>query len=391
MLGDGTRFFKKLDASGVVTFEDPSLMGPQDVTVVVRNADGFSRVNTYLALERPEVWLPGSRKSSSVTPQRAYITGKVKGMGDPFNVSVKAVGRGIWDSFATRVNTDGSFRVPVEGTLPAVVDLVVVESDPWDLFESKAVGLKRGIALSAGQELSGQEVVLDHPINQQTQLTIQGAEVYQQDDVSASLRFYLDGKRLLETTEERGYPSPPGLPASLPSFSLTAPFETVRVMLAIEVGSLFERPSGRVYARAPVENLSSVTLSLPKPATLTAPAALGPGHEPTPVHVDRVLVFQWSADAAAQMVEFSMFQDYPGKFFWTVTAPGSVTSFTPFRLRLDETSFMYPSFHGPYQIFLDSSFDAAKGHYADYFTQTPPDEPFTPAWQTSLEGELDFR
>jgi len=393
MLGDGTRFFKKLDASGVVTFEDPSLVGPQDVTVVAHGADGFSRAYTYLALERPEVWLPGSWKSPPVTPQSAYITGKVKGMGDPSNVFVQAVGQTLWEG-STSVNADGSFRLHVQGTLPAVVDLAVVERDPSSPFKSKAVGLKRGIALSAGQEVSGQEVVLDHPINQQTQLIIQGAEVYQQDHVSASLMFFLDGEHFFETTKDRfGYPSPSGLPASLPSFSPTAPFDTVRATLALEVGAYSDLPSGRVNVWALAENLSSVTVSLPKPMTLTSPTALGPSYEPAPVLVNGPLVFQWSVDAAAQKVEFFMSPDFhnSAKLSWTVTAPGSVTSFKPFPLRLDETSFMYPSFHGAYRLSLDSYFDAAKGHYADYFTQTPPNDPLTPAWQTSLEGGLYFR
>lgn len=393
MLGDGTRFFKKLDASGDVTFEDPSLVGPQDLTLVAHDESGSAHASTYLALERPEIWLPGAWTSPlTPTPQSAYITGKVKGMGDSSKVYVSAVGLGLWEG-STPVNADGSYRLQVKGTLPAVVDLFVYEDDPIYFFKRKAVGLKRGISLSAGQEVTGQEITLDHPIDQQTQLTFQGAEVYQQDLASVTLQFFLDGEHFFETSE-KGFdsPTPWRLPASVPSFTPTAPFDTIDARLLVDVGSPSD-PSGRVHAVVPVENLSSVTLSLPKPLTLTAPAALGTRREPTIVNVGSALVFQWSTDAAAQMTEFSMAPEYPNyeTLSWTVTAPGSVTSFKPFRLRLDETSFAGPFFHGHYRISLYSHFDADQGTYADFFTQTPAEEPLTPLWQTWREGSLDLR
>ncbi|WP_147333267.1 hypothetical protein [Archangium gephyra] len=392
MLGDGTRFFTRLDASGDVTFEDPSLVGPQDVTVVAHYESGFKNVSTYLALERPEVWLLAARKSST-SPSRAYISGKVKGMGDPSQVGVKAVGPGIWGTFGTPVKADGSFRILVEGTLPAVVNLVATERDPDDgPFGSKAIGLKRGIALSADQEVSGQELVLDHPVNQQTRLTLQGAEAYQHDSASASLQFFLDGRLLFETTEDGSYPS--RLPSSIPSFTLTAPFDTVRARLLVDVGWFSEFSHGGVYAAFPVEDLSSVTLPLPKPTTLLSPTTLGPGLEPTPTRADPDLVFTWSTDAAAQIVELFVApvdERSSLQFNWTVRAPGTVTSFKPFTLRLDETSSVFPYYSGAYRIRLDSRFDADMGHYADYFTQTPVSEPLTPAWQTVLDGSLDFR
>ncbi|WP_257456319.1 hypothetical protein [Archangium lipolyticum] len=394
-LGDGTRFFKRPDASGDVTFEDPSLVGPQNVTLVVKDPSGFSQAFTYLALERPEVWLPlKSEDPPAQNPPRAFISGKVTGMRDTHGVYLHAVGQGVRGS--SLVNADGSFRIQVEGTLPAVVDLFAIEEDTSNPFEPKrVVGLKRGIPAPAWQQVSGQDVALDHPVDQRMQLTVNGAQVYQQDFASAWLVFYQDGQYLFDTYRDTFHSPTRGIPSSVPTIALTAPFDTTRAMLLVDVGAAYELPSGSASARVPVENSSSVTLSFPKPMTLTSPTALGSWSEPAPVFSGPGgLVFRWSVDAAAQLVELSMTPDFDNsfqKFSWKVTAPGSVTSFKPFRLRLDETSYMNPSFRGAYRLSLRSQFDGAIGHYADFFTQKPASKPLAPRWWTSLEGSLDFK
>ncbi|QRN99137.1 hypothetical protein JRI60_09010 [Archangium violaceum] len=392
LLGDGSRFFKQPDASGDVTFEDPSLVGPQNVTLVANFESGFSQAYTYLALERPEVWLPRvePKVPPAQNPQRAFISGKVTGMHDVHNVYVYAVGRDARGS--GYVTADGSYRIQVEGSLPSVMSLFAVERDPSHPSDFKAVGLKKDIPVPGWQQVSGQDVALDHPVDRQLQLNIDGTQTYPQHSGSARLSFYQDGQYLFDTSRDAFASYPSRFPASVPAIARTAPFDTTRAMLSVSVGAAYELPSGSAFARVPVEDFSSATLSLPKPMALTSPTALGAWSDPAPVVSNRGLVFQWSGGAAAQRVEFSMSPDFDNveKFGWTVMAPGSVTSFTPFRLRIGETSFPRP-FRGTYRITLRATFDGAIGHYADLFTQKPASDPLAPAWSTSLEGNLAFQ
>jgi hypothetical protein len=94
----------------------------------------------------------------------AVITGKVSGSAGPSNTLIRVMGAGV--SGLGLVAEDGSYRIQLQGTLPAVVDLLAEQGG----FDSPTIGLRRNIAVSEGQEVSGQDISLDHPFNQQLRL-----------------------------------------------------------------------------------------------------------------------------------------------------------------------------------------------------------------------------
>ncbi|HYI01685.1 hypothetical protein [Hyalangium sp.] len=397
LLGDGSRFLQQIGPSSDVTFEDPSLEGPQDITLVLHHPvgeDDYTQAYTYLAVNTSEVWLQFTPKDPpATTPQSAFITGKVSGLADPRNTFVRVVGAGV--SGEAPVTLDGSYRILATGTLPAVVNLFVLERHS-DVSGLKAVGLRKGVTVLEGQQTAGQDLSLDHLVDQELKLTIDGASAYQQRFSSATLSFYQDNRYLFALSEDTFGSDPSRLPSSVPAIALTAPFETTLARLGISVGFSSDLPAGAAYTGVPVENLSSGTLSLPKPMTLTSPT-LGTWHEPGSVS-SKDLSFQWRADAEAQRVELTLSPDLsspneylPWKFSWRVTAPGSVTSFTPFRLPGEVWPYSSPFTYGQYRVTLSSRFQGGTLRYEDFFAQNPTQGPFARTWSTQLDGTLEFK
>jgi hypothetical protein len=94
------------------------------------------------------------------------------------------------------------------------------------------------------------------------------------------------------------------------------------------------------------------------------------------------------------MVEFTISPDADnmfGQIGWTVTGPGSVSSFKPFSLPVGDRAYTSPITMGKYRISLSSRFNAAISHYADFFTQKPASDPLAPQWWTRLDGSVEFQ
>ncbi|HEX8698507.1 MAG TPA: hypothetical protein VF815_06710, partial [Myxococcaceae bacterium] len=219
MLGDGSRFLQRVGASSDVTFEDSSLEGPQDITLVLNyREDGreYATAYTYVAVNTSDVWLQLTPKDPpAVVRPSVFVSGKVSGFTNSADTFVSVVGTGV--SGSARVTSDGSYRLEAKGTLPAVVNLFVLErgtSGPY----AKAVGMKKGVNLVEGQQLTGQDLSIDHPVDREMKLTVTGTAPYEQTFWETRLSFYQDKRFIFETTSENLSSSQPA--TSIPTIAL---------------------------------------------------------------------------------------------------------------------------------------------------------------------------
>jgi hypothetical protein len=114
----------------------------------------------------------------------------------------------------------------------------------------------------------------------------------------------------------------------------------------------------------------------------------------------RDVSFRWQADAEAQMVELLLQPDWDsadpssapeGNLTWRVQAPGSVTSFTPFRLPSEVWPRTSQFTASQYRVALNSSFQGYHSRYEDFYAQAPFRDPISRRWTTWVEGALKFR
>ncbi|KFA89892.1 hypothetical protein [Archangium violaceum] len=381
LLGDGSRFRKRLDSSGVVRFHDPAIEGPQDVSLVMVPTTGQVQVKTYLALNGPEVRLPNSLYLLGALPftKQGTITGKVTGASNPNAVSVTAVGNGLRG--ITTLSEDGSFSIGIHGEAPGKVDLFAKETHATDGTVLR-VGLERDIAVSAGITVSGQDVALDHPVDQLLDVTVAGSEL-PDSSLSASLRYILGGQVLFSTNASGTQP------LSVPMVARTAPFDTFPPMLLVTSGEAVKFPGGQVQTEIPVSAGSSAQVTFLNPLSITSPAV---GPLEASVSASRSgLVLRWNPDASAHLteVEFAA-TSWPDSLAWTVVAPTSITSFTPFTLPADiapVTTFSA----GSYRVWATTTWQANANGYASFFTGSLSNNPYVETRTTRLLAYVELQ
>jgi hypothetical protein len=374
LLGDGSRFRERLDSSGVVHFHDPAIVGPQDVSLVMVRSTGEVQVKTYLALNGPEVRLPSSLSLLSAIPftKQGTVTGKVTGASNPSALSVTAVGNGLYGT--TTLSEDDSFSIDIRGEAPGKVDLFARETEGTD-GKVVRVGLKRDIAVSAGTTVSGQDVALDHPVDQSLGVTVAGGEL-PDTSLSASLRYILGGQVLFGTSASGTQP------LSVPMIARTAPFDTLTPMLLVSSGEAAKLPGGQVQTDMPVGASSSAQVTFLNPLSITSPAA---GTLEAPASASRSgLVLRWSPDASAHLTEVELAAKIgPGPLDWTVVAPTSITSFTPFTLPADSAPVTtFPA--GSYRVWATTRWQANASGYASFFTGSLSSGPYVETRKTWL-------
>ncbi|ATB39071.1 hypothetical protein CYFUS_004510 [Cystobacter fuscus] len=358
LLGDGSRFRERLDESGVARFHDLAIVGPQDVSLVMVYSTGLVRVRTYLALEGNEVRLPFFLYPMSSTPwtKQGTLTGRVTGVVDSRFLSVSAGGKGLHGS--TRLAADGSFSIDIRGDAPGTVDLFAQETDDSEQKVLR-VGLERGIAVGSGATVGGLELELDHPVDQMLDVAV-GGNGSRGGEMTASLQYLLDG-RLLFSTSAFGT-----LPLAVPAIARTAPFETLTPRLRISSGEASTFPEGALQTEVPVGATSAVTATFLAPLRITSPAV---GPLEAPGSASRAgLVLSWIPDGSAHLTEVELNRmGEPSPLAWSVMAPTSITSFTPFPLPTDLAPVTtFPA--GAYGVEATSTWWAHASGYADFFT-----------------------
>ncbi|HYO64510.1 MAG TPA: hypothetical protein VEU33_00400 [Archangium sp.] len=358
LLGDGSRFRARLDNSGVVRFQDPAIEGPQDVSLVRVDSTGKVQVKTYLALNGPEVRLPSLLGLVGALPftKQGTVTGKVTGAANPSALSVTVIGNGLYG--ITTLSEDGSFSIDISGDAPGKVDLFAKETEGTEAKVVR-VGLERDIAVSAGTTVSGQDVALDHPVDQSLGVTVAGGKL-PDAHLDASLRYILGG-RLLFSTSGSGTQ-----PLSVPMIARTAPFDTLTPMLRVSSGDAAQLPGGQLQTDMPVGATSSAQVTFLDPLSITSPAV---GTLEAPASASRSgLVLRWSPDASAHLTEVELAATIgPGPLDWIVVAPTSRSSFTPFTLPAASAPVTtLPA--GSYRISATSRWQANASGYASFFT-----------------------
>ncbi|WPB74203.1 hypothetical protein KYC5002_34885 [Archangium violaceum] len=381
LLGDGSRFRERLDSSGVVRFHDPAIVGPQDVSLVMVRTNGAVEVKTYLAINGPEVRLPNTLyllATPSFTKQ-GTITGKVTGASNPSALSVNVVGN---DHFGiTTLADDGSFSIDIRGEAPGKVDLFAKETHGTDGTVLR-VGLARDIAVSAGTTVSGQDVALDHPVDQSLGVTVAGGEL-PDSSLNASLHYILSDQLLFSTSGSGTQP------LSLPMVARTAPFDTFNLMLRVTSGDLMKLPGGRVQADMPVGAGSSARVTFLNPLGIISPAV---GTLEAPASTSRSgLVLRWAPDASAHLTEVEFATNGgPSPLEWTVVAPTSITSFTPFTLPADIAPVTtFPA--GFYSVWATTLWQANASGYASFFTGSLSNNPYVETRTTRLLAYFELQ
>ncbi|WP_147450393.1 hypothetical protein [Corallococcus carmarthensis] len=371
LLGDGSRFRQPLGRDGIARFTDAAITGPQDITVVMVG-DGKVLASTTLGVEGTEVWVrsgygllgggfPGSRQ--------ATLTGRVTNLTGA-QAQVRVVGKNF--AGITHTVEDGTFSVDVWGEAPGQVALFVTHGTE----QVSAVGLLRDIAVGEGRTVSGLVIPLDHPVDQRLPVEVTNLQPY--GALSSVAATFTLGSEYLFTTSTAGT-----TPIEVPAMARTPPFDTVEVRLFATAGSDARITSGRVVANAPLAPGGVTPLALPAPLTLTSPT---PGTEEAPGSGPRSgLTLRWSADPAVHRVTVRMIpQQGETELDWYVTAPATVSRFTPFTLPA-EVSPLRALTGGLYFVQWSSDFLGAGHGYQDLFKEAPTgSEP--DAWYTNAYG-----
>ncbi|WP_257455441.1 hypothetical protein [Archangium lipolyticum] len=304
--------------------------------------------------------------------KQGTLTGRVTGATHVSNLSVTAVGKGL--SGITKLAEDGSFSIDVHGDEPGQVDLFARETE-GTTKKVLRVGLLRGIAVSSGTTISGLELALDHPVDQSLAVTVEGSR-YQGSSVSASLWYILDGQFLFSTDASGTMPLP------VPAIARTAPFDTITPMLNVTSGDATNLQGGAVQTNMPVSDTSSAKVTFLAPLSITSPTV---GTQESPGSASRSgLVLRWSPDVSAHLTEVELAAKVgPGPLDWTVVAPVSITSFTPFPLPADIAPVTtFPA--GSYSVWATTTWRAKANSYADFFTGSLTHDPYEETRTTRL-------
>jgi hypothetical protein len=346
-------------------------------------------VGTFLAINQPEVWLPFVEFEQPpgpppTPPKLATISGKVSGVTGAHLVDVFVVGEGFSGSGA--VAADGTFRFDVLGAEPGQVDLVVREeeytSDAENLYLLRT-GRLRNITVGRDEVISGLALSFDHAVDQSLSLTVDGSQHYG-SPANVSLNFH-EGNLGFFSTFATGTS-----PLSVPTLAMTAPFDTTRRMVSTWLGSAETLPGGYARALTPIGNGPAETVTLLSPMAPTSPA-LGTCASP-PTASRSGLVLRWNIDAAANMGRLVFQSESTGgaTLAWSVTAPSSITSFTPFPLPAEVSPVSaFPA--GKYSVELESSFRGDVHDYTSLFAKDVPKTPHVEERETRLTGCVELQ
>src|SRR5690606_9532477 len=152
MLDDGKVFNVEPDFHGTAVFEDPSLRGPQDVTVVYASAPSWVQVVTILQVDQPEIWVNPVRPSSV---DEWSISGTVTGGSDGEGILVRAVGPDLYGSELADEVT-GEFFLRVKGPAPGTVDVYAHEGGT-----DGAVAVGAALDVPLGDQVQNRDIALD--------------------------------------------------------------------------------------------------------------------------------------------------------------------------------------------------------------------------------------
>lgn len=372
LLGDGSRFRQPLGRDGVARFVDPAIQGPQDVTVLaVGKTNVFA--DTYLALDQPEVWLQPFPRQDTEYGKQATLKGRVTGRTNgSLSVLVASADKRIRGNTVSAA-ADGTFEIDVTGSVAAPVHLLAMEH----AYPSRRFGITKDITFTSGQTLDGVEIVLEPVEVQQQPVNVNNFEAYG-TEAYVTMDFYF-GSGFLFRNVATGTP-----PLQIPAMLLTPPFDLIELRTMVVVGS--EGASGLTSASATVhtEGGSTPEATMPPPLQLTS-APLGTMEAPAVAPLEGFSL-SWNVDPAAQVVRaYLRHKGRDPSLSWFVTAPSSITSFTPFELPAELTPVTrFPP--GLLWLVMSADNGGVGRTYAELFEQYEAPRPDGTTWDLRREG-----
>ncbi|CAM4510115.1 MULTISPECIES: hypothetical protein [Myxococcus] len=221
---------------------------------------------------------------------------------------------------------DGSFEIDVSGSVAAPVHLLAMEQ----AHPTRRFGIKKDITFTSGQTLDGVEIVLDHAEDQPQRVNVKNLKAYGAK-AYVTMDFYF-GSGFLFRNEAIDTP-----PLQIPAMPLTPPFDLIQLHTMVLVGSEGEFGLTSASATVHTEGGSTPEVTMPPPLQLTS-VPLGTMEVPAVAPLEGFSL-SWNVDPAAQVVRGHLrHKGRDPSLHWSVTAPSSITSFTPFELPVDLSS-----------------------------------------------------
>jgi hypothetical protein len=345
LLGDGSRFAEDVDANGVVTFTDPAIVGPQNVTLVLTPRERSMIIYTLVKVDVADVWVSASSVVPGPVAPRAVLKSNLTYPSDPAITRIDLTAIGDDDA-------RGELNVPGAGPISVSVDAKSTAAS-CDLFgrgytagttRLLRAGAARNIALPAAVpvDVTAPDLVLDHPFDQPIAITTTNGAAYG-PDVAATISYFRKSDQVMKSDETFT-----GAAGKIQSIAMTAPFDTLGRVVRARVGdttfALVDTPL------AP--NETTVTAAFAQPATVTSPptADNGDGGAPATAFAPGSSLAVGGVDPAAQVTEVSMVTSRPASdagtefsFYWFVSLPKGETSFTFPELPAENPTRFFPS------------------------------------------------
>ncbi|HEU5055781.1 MAG TPA: hypothetical protein VFU21_04625 [Kofleriaceae bacterium] len=290
VLGDGAEY-QKLETTTDAVFPDVRL--PQDVHHVQASLDGNLTVRSYLAIDAHEIWLEGAgsftesydrQLSGTVTSDLEAGTWVAAGGGTAGLYGVASAGVG-----------GGGYDIYLHGDALGTVDVVAYQA-----FSGQAVraGAVRGVDLTGEAPVTGVDIEVDHPFDEQLAVTVTDDEPYG-GAYKAQLIFTLSGFVAFWT---EGEDLPIRVPTPVMDTAMQAVDRYVWVPLGLGDGYDFgPLETARMYVKVAPE-AGAVTVDALAPFQLHQPA-FGLEEDPTIVAAGSLDAITWTADPEAVQVE----------------------------------------------------------------------------------------
>ncbi|MDB4992853.1 MAG: putative lipoprotein [Myxococcaceae bacterium] len=339
-LGDGSRFNQPIAANGAVTFTDPAIVGPQNVTFMLEPRTTSMLIFTLAKIDVPDVWFTSASASSEPYVYRATLKGNTSYPTDPAitQIDLRAIGDdGAYGSGNLLGPDPYLVGVQARKTTTTSVDLFGIGYTKTANTRMLRAGAVRNIGLpafvpdAAVPDVAGPDLVLDHPFDQTIAITALNAAAYA-PSVDATVSYYRKKMEAMQSSETFS-----GTSGQLHGIAMTAPFDTLTRHVRTRVSGAL----GDALVDTPLPaNESTVTATFAMPATVTSPAttvdedagastAFPPGSS----------VVIGNVDPAAQMTEVTLATSRPPTdagteflLYWYVYLPRGETSFTFFEL-----------------------------------------------------------
>ncbi len=345
-VGDGSRLVQNARLRSEVTFADPSLKGPQRVTLMTgRSNDPCNRVVmqvfTIEGVNRPDLHLPW--ELTGFAPERSQTLPTIRADVQLLDAGssraiITARGDGYYGQGSD--SSAGRFEFPITVTSACASDVTIFAQR--DGPEGTTLGVVAGLTPDAGRVEAS--LALDTPVNHEVALRLENTGSFGTDYLRVSTTVVAAGFDYSVATSS--FIS--RRPASVSIVGESGRWSGFRWNLLAELGDP-SLPLDHLYARTVVDaSATSATIGFLAPSRLIQPPTIKAGpsvstcpgdpfllgaSDHRPLVDSRTLQFAWESDARATMhvLDFQLGSLAP-VFNWRVVTPGGAREFVPYEL-----------------------------------------------------------